>query len=98
MPLTNFHNHYQNCLKTIRYSYSFRISKIGNIKDKINITGILINSGQFDEPEYFGKEMVLSVNLGPLHLFSNLVDEVLASNTDKSYLRKESRIYQKAKI
>ena len=45
------------------------------------------------EPDYFSMEMVLRVNLGPLHLMDNLVDEVLASQ-GKSYMRKESRISQ----
>ena len=38
--------------------------------------------------------MVLRVNLGPLHLFDNSVHEGLASNTDKSYVRKGSLVSQ----
>ena len=52
------------------------------------------NSWQYDKPEYFSKEMVLRVNLGPLHLFDNSVHEGLASNTDKSYVRKGSLVSQ----
>ena len=37
-------------------------------------------------------EMVLRVNLGPLHLMDSLVDEVIAIDPSKSYVRKESRI------
>ena len=44
------------------------------------------------EPEYFNMEMVLRVNLGPLHLLDNLIDEVFASDPGRSYLRKETRI------
>ena len=36
--------------------------------------------------------MVLRVNLGPLHLMDSLVDEVIAIDPSKSYVRKESRI------
>ena len=41
------------------------------------------------EPEYFSMELVLRVNLGPLNELKGL-----ASDPDRSYLRKEDRISQ----
>ena len=46
------------------------------------------------EPEYFSMELVLRVNLGPLNELKGLINEVLASDPDRSYLRKEDRISQ----
>ena len=46
------------------------------------------------EPEYFSIELVLRVNLGPLNVLKGLINEVLASDPDRSYLRKEDRISQ----
>ena len=46
------------------------------------------------EPEYFSMELVLRVNLGPLDVLKGLINEVLASDPDRSYLRKEDRISQ----
>ncbi len=46
------------------------------------------------EPEYFSMELVLRVNLGPLDGLKGLINEVLASDPDRSYLRKEVRISQ----
>ena len=40
------------------------------------------------EPEYF------SMELGPLNVLKGLINEVLASDPDRSYLRKEDRISQ----
>ena len=48
------------------------------------------------EPEYFSMELVLRVNLGPLNELKGLINEVLASDPDRSYLRKEDRISQLA--
>ena len=48
---------------------------------------------RFLQPENFNIEMYLKFNLGPLHLLDNFVKEILASESTKSYLRKE-----KAKI
>ena len=42
------------------------------------------------EPEYF------SMELGPLNVLKGLINEVLASDPDRSYLRKEDRISQLA--
>ena len=45
------------------------------------------------EPENFSKEMVLRVNLGPLHILAEgLVNEFFKFDKGKSYLRKESRL------
>ena len=41
-------------------------------------------------------ELVLRVNLGPLNELKGLINEVLASDPDRSYLRKEDRISQLA--
>jgi hypothetical protein len=46
------------------------------------------------EPEYFSMELVLRVNLGKLNMLKGLINEVLASDPDRSYLRKEDRISQ----
>ena len=48
------------------------------------------------EPEYFSIELVLRVNLGPLNVLKGLINEVLASDTDRSYFRKVDRISQLA--
>ena len=39
-------------------------------------------------------KLVLRVNLGPLNELKGLINEVLASDPDRSYLRKEDRISQ----
>ena len=39
-------------------------------------------------------QLVLRVDLGPLNALKGLINEVLASDPDKSYLRKEDRISQ----
>ena len=44
---------------------------------------------RFLQPENFNIEMYLKFNLGPLHLLDNFVKEILASDSTKSYLRKE---------
>ena len=41
-------------------------------------------------------QLVLRVNLGPLNELKGLINEVLASDPDRSYLRKEDRISQLA--
>jgi len=45
-------------------------------------------------PENFNDEMILRVNLGPLHLMGNLIDEILASDNTKFYVRIEKRLKQ----
>ena len=44
------------------------------------------------DPEYFSKELVLNFNLGPLKDLDGLIDEVLALDSAKSYLRKQVTI------
>ena len=46
------------------------------------------------EPDFFNMEMGLRVNLGPLHLLDSLIDDIFSNDTNKSYLRKETRISQ----
>ena len=41
------------------------------------------------EPHYFSMEMYLRFNLGPLHLLDGLINEVLASDNSKNYIRGE---------
>ena len=45
-------------------------------------------------PENFSNEMVLRVNLGPLHLMGNLIGEILALDNAKLYARTEKRLKQ----
>ena len=44
------------------------------------------------EPENFSKEMFLRVSLGPMHLWDGLINEVLAYDSSKTCVRKESKI------
>ena len=44
---------------------------------------------RFLQLENFNIEINLKFNLGPLHLLDNFVKEILASDSTKSYLRKE---------
>ena len=37
-------------------------------------------------------ELVLRFNLGPIHLLDDFVDEILSSDTGKTYLRKETKL------
>ena len=37
-------------------------------------------------------EMVLRFNLGPIHLLDGFIDEILAYDSTKNYLRKEAKI------
>ena len=52
------------------------------------------------EPEYFSMELVLRVNVGPLNELKGLINEVLASDPDRSYLRKAASkdVYKSAAI
>ena len=45
-------------------------------------------------PENFSNEIILRVNLGPLHLMGNLIDEILASDNAKLYVRIEKSLKQ----
>ena len=44
------------------------------------------------EPRNFSKEMFLRVNLGPMHLWDGLINEVLAYDNNKTYVRNENII------
>ena len=44
------------------------------------------------DPENFSKELVLNFNLGPLKDLDGIIDEVLALDSAKSYLRKQVTI------
>ena len=46
-------------------------------------------TNRFLQAENFNIEMNLKFNLGPLHLLDNFVKEILASDSNQSYLRKE---------
>ena len=48
--------------------------------------------GRYLDPENFSKEFVLNINLGPLKDLDGLIDEVLALDSAKSYLRKQVTI------
>ena len=43
---------------------------------------------------FFSNEMVLRVNLGPLHLIGNLFDDIFASNNAKLYVKTEKWLKQ----
>ena len=43
------------------------------------------------QPKYFNNEMFLRVNLGPMHLLKDFVNDVFVSDP-KDYIRKENRI------
>ena len=48
--------------------------------------------GRYLDSENFSKELVLNFNLGPLKDLDGLIDEVLALDSAKSYLRKQVEI------
>ena len=48
--------------------------------------------GCYLDPENFSKELVLNFDLGPLKDLDGLIDEVLALDSAKSYLRKQVTI------
>ena len=45
-------------------------------------------------PENFSNDIILRVNLGALHLMGNLIDEILASDIAKLYVRIEKSLKQ----
>ena len=50
------------------------------------------SKGRYLDPENFSKGLVLNFNLGPLKDLDGLIDEVLALDSAKSYLRKQVEI------
>ena len=98
-PLSNVHIYYQNWVKesnsedNLEFQKLWEIVMIRSTSEAICETvGSMMNQhggkNRHLEPEYFNMEMVLRVNLGPLHLLDNLVDEVMATDPGKSYVRK----------
>ena len=61
---------------------------IGSMMDTHNTRNCVLG------PENFSNEIILRVNLGPLHLMGNLIDEILASDNTKLYVRIEKRLKQ----
>ena len=59
-----------------------------------SIMKIHTSSNRNLQPDSFNMEMVLRVNLAPLHLLENLVNEVFASNSNTNYIRKGTKISQ----
>ena len=57
-----------------------------------SIMGQHCAKGRYLDPENFSKELVLNFNLGPLKDLDGLIDEVLALDSAKSYLRKQVTI------
>ena len=45
-------------------------------------------------PENLCNEIILRVNLRPLHLMGNLIDEILALDNEKLYVRIEKKLKQ----
>ena len=43
-------------------------------------------------PENFSNDIILRVNLGALHLMGNLIDEILALDNEKLYVRIEKKL------
>ena len=50
------------------------------------------------EPEYFSMELVLRVNVGPLNELKGLINEVLASDPNRSYLRNSLQARMSTKV
>ena len=57
-----------------------------------SIMGQHCAKGLYLDPENFSKELALNFNLGPLKDLVGLIDEVLALDSAKSYLRKQVTI------
>ena len=59
------------------------------------IIGSIMNQhdgkNRYLQPKYFKIEMFLRVNLGPMHLLKDFVNDVFVSDP-KDYVRKENRI------
>ena len=58
----------------------------------VSIMGQHCAQSRYLKPDNFNKEIVLRVNLEPLHLLDNFIKEILALDTTKSYLRKQIKI------
>ena len=103
-PIRNIHLYYENWVKKIgskhmEFQKLFENVMIRSTSEaQCESIGSIMNQhcgkNCHLEPEYFSMELVLRVNLGPLNELKGLINEVLASDPDRSYLRKEDRISQ----
>ena len=100
-PLTNVHIYYKNWVKETKSENNLEFQKLfENVMIRSSSEAICETVGSMMnqhggknrhlEPQYFNMEMVLRVNLGPLHLMDNLINEVIANDPGKSYVRKGS--------
>ena len=103
-PLKNVHIYYENWKKTatsdenLIFQNLWELLMIRGTSEAIcetigSMMGTHSGKNRNLLPEHFSNEMVLRVNLGPLHLMGNLIDEILTSNA-KSYVRAEKRLNQ----
>ena len=101
--LANVHIYYKNWVKESKYEDNLEFQKLfetvmirSSSEAICETVGSMMNQhggkNRHLEPQYFNMEMVLRVNLGPLHLMDNLINEVFATDPAKSYVRKESII------
>ena len=77
----------QNDVTNLWLSFSIPTKK--RVKAQTDPYAQHCGKNRFLQPENFNNEMYLKFNLGPLHLLDNFVKEILASDSTKSYLRKE---------
>ena len=102
-PLTKVHLYYENWSKTsisencLKFQELWELIMVRSTSEaKCETVGSMMvqHTGKHRhlEPENFSKEMFLRVNLGPMHLWDGLINEVLAYDSSKTYVRKESKI------
>ena len=100
--IKNIHIYYQNWAKLSSGNYSefknlWELVMIRSTSEAIcEMVGSIMNQHAGKnchlEPEYFSMELVLRFSLGPIHLLDDFVDEILSSDTGKTYLRKETKL------
>ena len=106
-PLKNVHIYYENWVKSkmgdsedfLEFRKLWEIVMIRSTSEAICETvGSMMNQhcghNRHLEAEYFNMEMVLRVNLGPLHHLEGLISDVLSNDPTKFYIRKETMISQ----
>ena len=76
---------FKNSFKISWYAQHLKLCMCETVGSMMNQHG---GKNRYLESEYFSMEMVMRVNLGPLHLLDGLINEVLASYPSKSYRRK----------
>ena len=59
---------------------------------KRSIMGHHCGKSGFFISENFSKEIVLRVNLGPLHSLDDIINQILALDSTKSFLRKQIKV------